>query len=214
MQSAHSSGKQIYSNSPFFIVFVCLFERMFISHFVQFTMYTKIVESVVLSFLFFFFCVAYVKAKRYLDPSTIFHTDIDEAMQRITHTVQTLKHFRSLFDKYKEKLDTYFIPNQRSVKFIWHAVNFHIIGTIFFLSVSLCNINPQVLFWTFHPNAVFERFNAFLERLNTIQWFFSTVIEFLKLEKVEIGGLKGRHFELQNYHHFHRFQSTLFIVCR
>lgn len=49
-----------------------------------------------------------------------------------------------------------------------------------------------MLFWTFHPNAVFERFNAFLERLNTIQWFFSTVIEFLKLEKVEIGGLKGR----------------------
>lgn len=28
--------------------------------------------------------------------------------------------------------------------------------------------------------------------MNTIQWFFSTVIEFLKLEKVEIGGLKGR----------------------
>ena len=46
--------------------------------------------------------------------------------------------------------------------------------------------------WTFHPNAVFERFNAFLDRLHTIQWFFYTVIEFLKLEKVEIGGLKGR----------------------
>lgn len=41
--------------------------------------------------------------------------------------------------------------------------------------------------WTFHPNAVFERFNAFLDRLATIQWFFFTVIEFLKLEKVEIG---------------------------
>jgi dynein heavy chain len=31
-----------------------------------------------------------------------------------------------------------------------------------------------------------------LDRLHTIQWFFHTVIEFLKLEKVEIGGLKGR----------------------
>lgn len=48
------------------------------------------------------------------------------------------------------------------------------------------------MYWTFHPNAVFERFNAFIERLITIQWFFSTVIEFLKLEKVEIGGLRGR----------------------
>lgn len=46
--------------------------------------------------------------------------------------------------------------------------------------------------WTFHPNAVFDRYHAFLERLHTIQWFFYTVIEFLKLEKVEIGGLKGR----------------------
>lgn len=48
------------------------------------------------------------------------------------------------------------------------------------------------MYWTFHPNAVFERLNSFLDRLNTIQWFFCTVIEFLKLEKVEIGGLKGR----------------------
>lgn len=49
-----------------------------------------------------------------------------------------------------------------------------------------------VVNWTFHPNAVFQRFNDFLDRLNTIQWFFHTVIEFLKLEKIEIGGLKGR----------------------
>lgn len=71
---------------------------------------------VLFSFLvYFFFSSVCVKAKRFLDPSTIFHTDIDEAMQRITQTMQTLKHFRALFDKYKEKLDTYFIENQRSV---------------------------------------------------------------------------------------------------
>lgn len=46
--------------------------------------------------------------------------------------------------------------------------------------------------WNFHPNLVFERFHAFLERLNTIQWFFNTVLEFNKLEKVEIGGIKGK----------------------
>nr|CAD7428767.1 unnamed protein product [Timema monikensis] len=46
--------------------------------------------------------------------------------------------------------------------------------------------------WTFHPNIVFERFQSFLDRLNTVQSFFNTVIEFMKLEKVEIGGLKGR----------------------
>lgn len=69
----------------------------------------------------------------------------------------------------------------------------------------------QVLFWTFHPNAIFERFNAFLDRLNTIQWFFSTVIEFLKLEKVEIGGLKGRQLSLKIttiYTDFNQFFSS------
>lgn len=46
--------------------------------------------------------------------------------------------------------------------------------------------------WNFDANMVFERFIAFVERLQTIQWFFNTVLEFSKLEKVEIGGIKGR----------------------
>lgn len=46
--------------------------------------------------------------------------------------------------------------------------------------------------WNFHPNVIFERFNAFLNRLETIRWFFNTVLEFTRLEKVEIGGMKGR----------------------
>jgi dynein heavy chain len=101
------------------------------------------------------------QAKRFLDPSSIFHSDIDEAMQRISQTIKILKYFRTIFDEYKENLAPFF------------------------------NDRPVVT-WTFHPNAVFERYNAFLDRLHTIQWFFYTVIEFLKLEKVEIGGLKGR----------------------
>nr|CAD7441493.1 unnamed protein product [Timema bartmani] len=53
-------------------------------------------------------------------------------------------------------------------------------------------IGREPMPWTFHPNIVFERFQSFLDRLNTVQSFFNTVIEFMKLEKVEIGGLKGR----------------------
>lgn len=87
-----------------------------------------------------------LQAKRYLDPSSIFHTDIDEAMQRITLSVQTLKQFRSEFDYYKENLVPFFKEE-----------------------------NYPPILWTFHPNAVFDRFNAFLERLNTIQWFVYTL---------------------------------------
>lgn len=67
-----------------------------------------------------------------------------------------------LFDEHKDTLDVFFKPPR------------------------------TFLPWTFHPNAVFDRFNAFIDRLHTIQWFFCTVIEFLKLEKIEIGGIKGR----------------------
>lgn len=58
------------------------------------------------------------------------------------------------------------------------------LGTIF----SSNNPNP----WNFNPIMVFERFTAFLERLDTIKWFFNTIMEFNKLEKIEIGGIKGR----------------------
>ncbi|CAG9581722.1 unnamed protein product [Danaus chrysippus] len=101
------------------------------------------------------------QAKKCLDPSTLFHSDIDEARQRIQLTIDILKNFRSTFDYFKERLPKYFVDR-------------------------------AVIPWTFHPNVVFERMNKFLDRLNTIQWFFKTVLEFQKLEKIEIGGMKGR----------------------
>ncbi|XP_031336595.1 dynein beta chain, ciliary isoform X1 [Photinus pyralis] len=101
------------------------------------------------------------QAKRFLDPTTLFHSDIDEAMQRVNLSVNILKHFTRTFELYKENLGYFFRDKP---------------------------LKP----WTFHPNTVFERFNVFLDRLNTIQWFFNTVLEFTKLEKVEIGGVKGR----------------------
>lgn len=39
---------------------------------------------------------------------------------------------------------------------------------------------------------VFSRLNRFIEKLDTLLGFINTVTELLKLEKVEIGGLKGR----------------------
>lgn len=78
------------------------------------------------------------QAKRYLDPSSIFHSDIDEAMQRITYSLSALSKFQSIFHDYKDNM-----------------------GEIF------KNHDPQP--WTFHPDTIFERYNTFLDRLNTIQ---------------------------------------------
>ncbi|XP_075210990.1 dynein heavy chain at 93AB [Lycorma delicatula] len=101
------------------------------------------------------------QAKKFLDPSSIFQSDVDEAKQRVELTVNTLKTFRDIFDEYKDNLAPFFKDR------------------------------PPTM-WTFHPNIVFGRFQLFLDRLHTIQWFFDTVLEFIKLERVEIGGLKGR----------------------
>lgn len=61
-------------------------------------------------------------------------------MQRLTLSLQILKEFRILFEEHKENLENFFQEGRSYIP------------------------------WTYHPNAVFERFNAFLERLNTIQW--------------------------------------------
>lgn len=52
--------------------------------------------------------------------------------------------------------------------------------------------NPEAPPWTFNPNSVFSRLNAFLKRLADIEWLFDTVLEFSKLEKIEMGGIIGR----------------------
>ena len=39
---------------------------------------------------------------------------------------------------------------------------------------------------------VFKRFDSFLERLHVLMEFFNTAVQFLKLEKVEIGGIRGK----------------------
>ncbi|KAE8580906.1 hypothetical protein XENTR_v10024588 [Xenopus tropicalis] len=46
--------------------------------------------------------------------------------------------------------------------------------------------------WDFPSNLVFFRFDSILERLNYIEELFTAAIDFLKLERVEIGGLRGK----------------------
>ncbi|XP_075025374.1 dynein axonemal heavy chain 17 [Calonectris borealis] len=48
---------------------------------------------------------------------------------------------------------------------------------------------PQL--WEFPPSLVFRRMDSFLHRLKTIEELYQTAIEFLKLEKAELGGVRG-----------------------
>ncbi|XP_049809049.1 dynein beta chain, ciliary [Schistocerca nitens] len=118
------------------------------------------------------------QAKKYLDPASIFQSDVDEAKQRIQECIGTLKFFREIFDDRRENLAGYFKDREPTM-------------------------------WTFHPRMVFERFDSFLERMQTILHFFDTVVEFLKLEKVEIGGMKGRTLSAKVCGVYHEFSELL-----
>ncbi|XP_014206492.1 dynein beta chain, ciliary [Copidosoma floridanum] len=98
------------------------------------------------------------EARRFLDPTLIFQSDVDEALLQVQCSKDVLEEFKRQFDLQKDK------PG----------------------------LKEDVPAWTFSPNAVFGRLNAFLKRLADIQWLFDTVLEFSKLEKIEIGGIVGR----------------------
>ncbi|KAJ8921304.1 hypothetical protein NQ315_013778 [Exocentrus adspersus] len=117
-----------------------------------------------------------IMAKQFLDPTTLFHSDIDEAMQRVGLCITTLKRFNRIFIIYKSNLKRFFR-------------------------------NEAIETWNFHPVMIFGRLIGFLRRLETIQWFFHTVLEFNKLQKVEIGGIKGRLLSARIVRVFEEFQQ-------
>ncbi|KAK2490477.1 LOW QUALITY PROTEIN: hypothetical protein MC885_016050 [Smutsia gigantea] len=46
--------------------------------------------------------------------------------------------------------------------------------------------------WEFPSSLAFSRMNSFFRRIQTIEDLYKTAIEFLKLEKIELGGVRGR----------------------
>ncbi|KAL4135288.1 hypothetical protein QTP88_006906 [Uroleucon formosanum] len=102
------------------------------------------------------------QAVRYLDPTSIFQSDIHETKLRVRHCIFIFEKFRNIFNDYRKKLPSYFKDEDTA------------------------------LLWTFHPNIIFNRTDLFIRRLQIIEWFFDTVVEFTKLERIEFSGLKGR----------------------
>ncbi|XP_004592923.2 dynein axonemal heavy chain 17 [Ochotona princeps] len=51
--------------------------------------------------------------------------------------------------------------------------------------------DKQPVLWEFPSSLAFSRMNAFFRRIQTIEDLYKTAIEFLKLEKIELGGVRG-----------------------
>lgn len=69
--------------------------------------------------------------------------------------------------------------------------------------------------WDFSPELVFVKWKEFMRRMNLIKDLFSTANMFLKLEKVEIGGVKGLYsttkYPINQFDFFVYFRSSL--IC-
>jgi dynein heavy chain len=62
-------------------------------------------------------------------------------------------------------------------------------ASFFQAKAKLSSLQPKRA-WRFDPGLVFTRFDAFTARLDEIKSSLSTMIDFNRLEKVEIGGTK------------------------
>uniref|UniRef100_A0A2K5SD28 Dynein axonemal heavy chain 17 n=1 Tax=Cebus imitator TaxID=2715852 RepID=A0A2K5SD28_CEBIM len=63
---------------------------------------------------------------------------------------------------------------------------------------DFCCLNMKLFFkdkepvpWEFPSSLAFSRMNSFFHRVQTIEELYKTAIEFLKLEKIELGGVRG-----------------------
>lgn len=72
--------------------------------------------------------------------------------------------------------------------------------------------NQPLIKWSFDPDTVFERLNSYLMRLHDVHGIIVAANDFLKLEKIEMGGIKGRHLGERIRCVLNEFH-TLYSVC-
>ncbi|KAG5679915.1 hypothetical protein PVAND_009451 [Polypedilum vanderplanki] len=101
-------------------------------------------------------------SSKFLDPDSLFHGEPDESLVFLNKVIEILEEHRACFKHYREKLSEYELPEREHIP------------------------------WTFMPNEIFDRFNHYMTRLYSVREIFQTAHEFYKIEKIELGGLRGR----------------------
>ncbi|XP_071813348.1 dynein beta chain, ciliary-like isoform X2 [Apostichopus japonicus] len=98
----------------------------------------------------------------FLDPGELFKLEPEEAVTKLHSAVKVLRFFKEQYEEYRTKLPEYFKDGR------------------------------EPILWEFAQPLVFARLDTFTERLETLEKLFDTYVEFLKLEKTEMGGMKGK----------------------
>ncbi|XP_053720928.1 dynein heavy chain 9, axonemal [Synchiropus splendidus] len=102
------------------------------------------------------------QTQAFLAPDEILVGEVLESLQRVDLSLDTLKLFKDTYEDRRNNLDKY-KTNGSAVKL-----------------------------WDFPSFLIFSRLDSFFERINTIKGILLTAVDFEKLEKIEIGGLRGQ----------------------
>ncbi|KAK7945776.1 hypothetical protein WMY93_001504 [Mugilogobius chulae] len=102
------------------------------------------------------------KAFAYLIPEELFKMELEEGVERVQITISVLQTFKQLFHTYRQQVPQYY------------------------------KYSHLVKLWDFPASLVFQRTDRIMERLHMVEGLFATALDFLKLEKVELGGSRGK----------------------
>ncbi|KAK2822251.1 hypothetical protein Q5P01_022316 [Channa striata] len=102
------------------------------------------------------------KAFAYLIPEELFKMELEEGVERVHITIAVLRTLKEMFHIYRKQIPNYY-KHSHSIKL-----------------------------WDFPASLVFQRVDRIMERLLMIEELFATALDFLKLEKVELGGSRGK----------------------
>ncbi|XP_039545600.1 dynein heavy chain 11, axonemal [Pimephales promelas] len=105
------------------------------------------------------------KASVYLIPEELFKMELEEGMDRVRKAIQVFWTFKRSFQQHRDKL-TPTGPYGRP--------------------------GLAVKPWDFPSELVFHRTDCIMERLRMIEELFASALDFLKLERIELGGSRGK----------------------
>ncbi|TRY96398.1 hypothetical protein DNTS_010073 [Danionella cerebrum] len=105
------------------------------------------------------------KASVYLIPEELFKMELEEGLERVHKSVQVFSAFKRSFQLSRDKLTPYGPYSRPGFR-----------------------VKP----WDFPPVLVFQRTDCIMERLRMIEELFVSALDFLKLERIELGGSRGK----------------------
>ncbi|KAF6216233.1 hypothetical protein GE061_000573 [Apolygus lucorum] len=117
------------------------------------------------------------EANKLLDPNSLFECEIEETLPKTRKVLRNLDLFRKIVLLYADKIVPMFQNNTKPVP------------------------------WTFDECLVFERYDKYIDRLKLIKELFVTTMEYMKLEKVEVGGNKAHALSLRLNELFENFNN-------